>query len=151
MAWARTTAALQCCRFHAMQEIGHPCSLPEMLTPEQESAFPLTLPKVFPLTWEKGWGISQGFYALTGESCSQVTAPGSTQNTGGVKPRALRPSAVFSWSVKPDQPGSQQASCLCGSWHWAGQCRRRESCAFQKAPLDQLWGDEHVDISAALC
>lgn len=134
-----------------------PLLLPEMLTPKQESASPLTLPKVFPLTWEKGRGISQGFYALTGEWGSQVTAPGSTQSPGGLKPhlwavpRALRTAAVFSWSVKRGQPGSRQASCLCGSWHGAGQCRRRrESCAFRKAHLDQLWGAEHVHISPAL-
>lgn len=115
------------------------------------------LPKVFPLTWEKGRGISQGFYALTGEWGSQVTAPGSTQSPGGLKPhlwavpRALRTAAVFSWSVKRGQPGSRQASCLCGSWHGAGQCRRRrESCAFRKAHLYQLWGAEHVHISPAL-
>lgn len=134
-----------------------PLLLPEMLTPKQESASPLTLPKVFPLTWEKGRGISQGFYALTGDWGSQVTAPGSTQSPGGLKPhlwavpRALRTAAVFSWSVKRGQPDSRQASCLCGSWHGAGQCRRRrESCAFRKAHLDQLWGAEHVHISPAL-
>lgn len=78
MTWVQRTAAVHCCAFHAGD------LSPLFIARDADSktgisiSFDLAKGLFSPLAWEKGRGISQGLYALTGELCSQVRAPGST-------------------------------------------------------------------------
>lgn len=99
-----------------------------------------------------------------GSTCSRVLGAPMAQLVPWAEVSLLPPGLSCSW-FRGQTPaccplGSAEAGSLgrhqpaapgCAAWQGAGACRgRRDSCAFRRAHLDQLWGAEHVEVPAAV-